>query len=1168
MRSSLKSARMGRLERTRMNNFYETVVAGGFSASLDFMIKGGGDLFAVSFFARNSETIKAINAAVFQNALVYVKGTNVRDLYISPRGKYRAKVARIENGTDPFYHSVVYHIDDAGAEGNTEVYLTTRRRAEDDFFSYIMEKTPFPLLEEWKPFIWDMAKRERFVYTLDDIGDHIFYRGADSKGTLRLFGSEETDPRDLLLVRPYLSNILNEKNGLMVKISEAIKLKKLEMGAGTPKPVLEDGIDAYVEHYGADIVAPLKKQLAPLTPLDGECHNFTVVDKALYPQQLAMVNAVVGLFNGGEGNKRERRKFSSRYAILNEGMGSGKTLQAAAMCEAYAVEKELRKNEGRKVSEKVSLKDIYSDPKRIKYRNVVMCPGHLVQKWAREIEEQIPYAKAIIVDDFNKLVNLKKLGPKRTGREFFVMSKDFAKLSYQERPIPSVIKKGWVYDRKCKVCGKNVSGTSCSCGCHKYEFERSDEVVKGLACPECGRVLLRYGQVKKYDLYPLTPADFTERRDSNSYCIYCGTPLWEPHVKNIDTSGEQEEPKTSKWVRITHWANKAKKGSKTVWMLKNHIDEYLKAVGSEELNRIDKDGVRKYSPAQYIKKQLKGFFDIAVFDEMHLYKSGSSAQGAAMHALCVASERQLGLTGTIAGGYASDLFYSLFRLDPRRMISRGYEWTSEMKFTEKYGTLEMSVKTDELDRRYGKSSRSKAMASGGRKKPGISPLIFIDFLLDRTVFLDITDMSKYIPELDEKVVLVHGDEDVMQSYRHVVDLLKDQQQSLGMGILATTLQFSLSYLDKPYDVDPILDPFTGRELVKPESHPEFKDEDTLLPKEEALLEILKTELAEGRNCFVYAEYTASPQTCVTERLQAIIAKGCGLKKDEVQILRSESPEASKREEWIQDKAVNGAKVVITNPRCVETGLDFCFTREGTYYNYPTIVFYQMGYSLQTIWQAAHRHFRLNQTENCRTYYMAYEGTMQQAVISIIAKKMTATAAIQGKFSGEGLAAMAEGVDTKVLLAKALSDKEMGGLEDNLQEMFDVKAAANGDDSFKDVEKMKVFKDVVGRDYEAYVDTPKPAIKVKGVKIMPKVVKPVKPALESKAKVISMEENTKAVAENTGKDIWDFFFEEQVEQTVETNIKVVKIAVSAAKKEKKKSKKEMKLSLLEEMGTLF
>ncbi len=1152
-----------------MNSFYETVVAGGFSASLDFMIKGSGDLFAISFFARNSETIKAINAAVFQNNYMSIKGDNVRDLFVSPRGKYRAKVARIENGTDPFYHSVVYHIDDVDADGNTEVYLTSQQRAEDDFFSYIMEKTPFPLLQEWRPFIWDLARREHFVYTRNDIGDHIFYRGVNSKGALKLFGSAEINPKDLLLVQPDLSRILDEKNGLMVKVSEAIKAKRLGMGiAGMPKPVLEDNIDAYVEHYGADIVAPLKKQLAPLTPLDGECHNFTVVDKALYPQQLAMVNAVVGLFFGGKGNKKVRRAFSSRYGLLNEGMGSGKTLQAAGMCEAYAVQKELQRNENRKPAERVTLKDLYDEPKRIKYRNVVMCPGHLVQKWAREIEDQIPYAKAIVVDDFIKLVNLKKLGPKRTGREFFVMSKDFAKLSYQERPIPSVLKKGWVYDRTCQVCGKTVSGTSCGCGCQKYNFDRSDEVVRGLACPECGRVLLRYGQVKKYDLCPLTPVDFTEKRDSNSYCLYCGAPLWEPHVKNIDTSGSGNESGTSKWIRITHWANKAKKGTKTVWMLKDHVDEYLKTVGSEELNRIDRDGVRKYSPAQYIKKQLKGFFDIAVFDEMHLYKSGASAQGAAMHALCVASERQLGLTGTIAGGYASDLFYSLFRLDPRRMIGRGYEWTSEMKFTEKYGTLEAVIKTDELDRKHGKSSRSKSLAAGGHKKPGISPLIFIDFLLDRTVFLDITDMSKYIPELDEKVVLVPGDEEVMQSYTHTVNFLKDLQPSMGMGILGTTLQFSLSYLDKPYDVEPILDPFTGRELIVPESHPEYKDEDTLLPKEEALLEILNSELAEGRNCFVYAEYTASPQTCVTERLQTIIAKGCGLKKDEVQILRSESPEASKREQWIQDKAVNGAKVVITNPRCVETGLDFCFTREGTYYNFPTIVFYQMGYSLQTIWQAAHRHFRLNQTENCRTYYMAYEGTMQQAVISIIAKKMTATAAIQGKFSGEGLAAMAEGVDTKVLLAKALSDKEMGGLEDNLQEMFDVKAAANGDDSFKDVEKMKVFKDIVGREYVSDLDVPKPAIKVKGVKITPKMFNPIEPSRESKAKIISTEENTKAVAENIGKDIWDIFLEEQVEQTVETNVKVVKIAVSAVKKEKQKSKKEMKLSLLEEMGTLF
>lgn len=50
---------------------------------------------------------------------------------------------------------------------------------------------------------------------------------------------------------------------------------------------------------------------------------------------------------------------------------------------------------------------------------------------------------------------------------------------------------------------------------------------------------------------------------------------------------------------------------------------------------------------------------------------------------------------------------------------------------------------------------------------------------------------------------------------------------------------------------------------------------------------------------------------------------------------------------------------------------------------------------------------MNQTMECRTYYMAYEGTAQAKVIELIAEKQVATAAIQGKFSVEGISAMAE-----------------------------------------------------------------------------------------------------------------------------------------------------------------
>ena len=60
-------------------------------------------------------------------------------------------------------------------------------------------------------------------------------------------------------------------------------------------------------------------------------------------------------------------------------MGTGKTAQAAAICESYFVKKEMRRSHR-------ALKDIYMDESLVKYRNLVMCPGHLLENGKGRIE--------------------------------------------------------------------------------------------------------------------------------------------------------------------------------------------------------------------------------------------------------------------------------------------------------------------------------------------------------------------------------------------------------------------------------------------------------------------------------------------------------------------------------------------------------------------------------------------------------------------------------------------------------------------------------------------------------------------------------------------------------------------------------------------------------------
>ena len=58
------------------------------------------------------------------------------------------------------------------------------------------------------------------------------------------------------------------------------------------------------------------------------------------------------------------------------------------------------------------------------------------------------------------------------------------------------------------------------------------------------------------------------------------------------------------------------------------------------------------------------------------------------------------------------------------------------------------------------------------------------------------------------------------------------------------------------------------------------------------------------------------------------------------------------EAWYAKKVKEGVQVVIAHPKLVETGLDLL--------DFPTILFYESGYSLHTLRQAARRSWRIGQ----------------------------------------------------------------------------------------------------------------------------------------------------------------------------------------------------------------
>jgi hypothetical protein len=204
------------------------------------------------------------------------------------------------------------------------------------------------------------------------------------------------------------------------------------------------------------------------------------------------------------------------------------------------------------------------------------------------------------------------------------------------------------------------------------------------------------------------------------------------------------------------------------------------------------------------------------------------------------------------------------------------------------------------------------------------------------------------------------------------------------------------------------DNFVG--VVTPKDLPQ----DMIYPKEQRLIDICKKQKADGRQTWVYVQMSGKRN--IQPRLKTLL-EAEGLK---VGILRADTVDPIEREQWIQQNG-RDYDVMISHPQLVSTGLDL-FSKKPGGHNYSTIVFYETGYNLFTMRQAARRAWRIGQPLDCRVYYLYYRGTMQQKAMQLMSRKMAASQALEGEFSEDGLAAMAGEDNMQMALAKQLSQR--------------------------------------------------------------------------------------------------------------------------------------------------
>ncbi|PFZ89256.1 hypothetical protein [Bacillus wiedmannii] len=619
------------------------------------------------------------------------------------------------------------------------------------------------------------------------------------------------------------------------------------------------------------------------------------------------------------------------------------------------------------------------------YRTCVFVPPTLTEKWAKEeIRHLIPDAEVHLIKRTEDLIRIHQSWiqsgrPKPEKPTYFVIS--FTTMrgdSIKQMPL-----------RYKKIALSK-----------KSEEEVQRYYKNGYYCPDCGAKLRKKtssimvqqanGEQKEVCQYKdFSGSDLDSKTNKNSVCADCNSNIWSPKVKTKYASFKEWTQYENKLVQAI------KEGNKPL-QKQLELENRVKPYDAKHTGRA----YRKVATVEYIRRKMKHFFDALIVDEVHELKS-ETAQGTALGSLAKVCKKFVAGTGTLFGGRASDVFYTLWRLFPQKMVKSGFEYSSLMEWNETYGNIERTYYHDGEVTSNIASRGAQGTLDKTKVVPGISPYVFTQFLMDTTINVRFIDVWPNPVELvNVPTILVDMSEEQKQAYEHMKESFEKAIEAAKGTPDAGKLWLSYIRTGNAYPDNMIHYPNyyldnAGKELVW--SNDKFKfDEDCIQPKEKKLQEILHTEISEGRPTIIYVSDTGSTvkERDVQPRLQKIAEQVPGAK---VSILRTNTVTPPKRSAWLKEQVNSGVNVIICSQELVKVGLDLLAT--------PTLIFYQLSFSLFTLNQAARRHWRIGQTKQCRTFYLGYRETFQQQMAQLIAQKNKAAEAMNGDATSDGLNAM-------------------------------------------------------------------------------------------------------------------------------------------------------------------
>nr|WP_281721312.1 hypothetical protein [Nitrosomonas nitrosa] len=600
---------------------------------------------------------------------------------------------------------------------------------------------------------------------------------------------------------------------------------------------------------------------------------------------------------------------------------------------------------------------------------LIVCPPHLVEKWKRELLSIHPNS---VIERIDRHEDVKRF------------------MSRAEKIGAGVPKIGLIKRDLTKLgASREVAAVWCSepVALWRHDqpppegYEPNQRIVKQCVpkCPTCGSTVM---QEKKG---VSVPASESWLKSGKRTCSVCQTPLWQ----EARDTGSRPKPRHK-------------------YPLKNpryRLDEYIKRV---------------YPDRVYL----------LIWDEIHEAAHGDTGNGEAFGRLAGVSKKVLAMTGTPFNGKASSLFNIEYHLNER--VRQRYNWGGAERLTRKQrgsssfqqaieggskqrGRAEslwvsdMGVREQVVEERPTYDSNTGAYTGTStyerpyEEAPGISPLLVAE-MLDHAIFFSLADLGKALPHYEEIALPVEMDADTYDQYDRTRSLLKDyliQRRWEGdQTFRGAYLQWSMGWVNTPFRptevIHNIKHPVTGEKRAHVVTQIPSYGEDRIYAKEQALIDLLKEELAAGRPCVVYLRQTATKD--IQPRIESLIRQHV---PGAVPYILKNTVQAERREKVIEGQIAAGVNVVVCNPELVKTGLDLIY--------FPTLIFWEITFNLGTMMQAAARAYRLNQThKHCKTYYIFAEGTMEHTAVQLMSRKQRAAKLLTGDIGLTGLDALTEG----------------------------------------------------------------------------------------------------------------------------------------------------------------